>query len=196
MAENKNVFYLDLETTGLEPDEGAIILSIGVVFEKLTTKEPQIHEFYGVVAPTENQWKLASQKALDVNGFTWEFLQENGKPFRLVRDDFLRWMSSTLTKTKFAYVGQNPAFDLKFLHTFMGRELDFIGVSFDEVINTQDLYSILVNRRMVPYIGRPALKKICLAVDVEPEPEVHNALEGARAVRRAYKKMLEMGARS
>lgn len=188
----KNLLYLDLETSGLEPSEGATILGIGAIFHKLDVKKPVVEEFSALITPTEMQWQLASPKALEVNGLTLERLVREGQPFGAVRDRFLRWLAGNLKKSKFTCVGQNPAFDLKFISALMGGELGFIGLAFDDVVDLRDLYSILVNRRQVPFLKYRSLKNICLAVGVEPEPEVHDALEGARALARAHQKVADM----
>ena len=62
-------------------------------------------------------------------------------------------------------------------------------------MDARDLYSILSNRSVVKFLRYRSLENICLALEVEPEPEVHDALEGARALRRAFNKMLELGVR-
>ena len=49
------LLFVDLETSGLDPKEAAI-LSIGAIIEVGTTKGNKIYnEFYGVVLPTEEQ---------------------------------------------------------------------------------------------------------------------------------------------
>jgi DNA polymerase III epsilon subunit-like protein len=192
----KNLIYLDIETSGLEPSQGHCILGIGAVVEKNVKRDP-ISEFSALVIPTEMQWQLATPEALKVNGLTLEHLVEHGKPFNEVRDDFMRWlMEHGVQSGKYTYVGQNPSFDLKFLGSFMGPELEFINFPTDDVIDIRDLYSILVNRKKVRFLKYRSGKNISEAIGVEPEPDVHLAIEGARVVRRNYQKLVELGARS
>jgi DNA polymerase III epsilon subunit-like protein len=191
----KNLLFLDLETTGLEPSQGACILAIGAVVEKNVKKNP-VSEFSILIKPTEQQWKLASPKALEVNGLTWDRLQKEGVPFDDARDAFLEWLVSLTVRDSFTYVGQNPAFDFKFLHSFMKDELEFIDFPMSDVIDIRDLYSILVNRKVVPFLKYRSGENISKAIGVPPEPAVHDALEGARVVRNNYHKLVELGARS
>lgn len=191
----KNLVFVDLETSGLEPNEGACILAIGAVVEKSVKKNP-VSEFSVLVKPTEAQWMLASPKALQVNGLTWERLQAEGVPFADARDMFLEWLVSLTVRSSFTYVGQNPSFDFKFLGAFMGAELEFIDFPTKDIVDIRDLYSILMNRRKVPFLKYRSGENISKAIGVEPEPAVHDALEGARVVRRNYHRLVELGARS
>ncbi len=193
----KKLCYLDIETSGLRPQDGAVILAIGCVVEKPSKKGTTFGEFYGVVTPTELEWANASPKALEVNGLTLEVLREEGRPFCDVRDGFLRFLAENgVEKGKAQVIGQNPNFDLSFLHHFMGEYLNFIGFPWDDVIDTRDLYSILANREVVPVLKYRSSENLSQALGIAPEPWPHNALEGARVVHCNYAKMIEMGARN
>lgn len=193
--------FLDLETTGLKPEEGAVILSIGAVAPLRGKKnEGKIAEFEAVVLPTPEQWAAASPRALEVNGMTWEYLTANGRPLAAVVYDFMVWLQDNGISLQHYYlVGQNPEFDLSFVRYCM-PELEFVGFPFDGFVDIRQLYSVLVSRKVMPYLpkekGGRSGKNISLALGVEPEPDVHTALEGARVVRRNYLRMLELGVRS
>lgn len=200
MAANYALF-LDIETTGLKPAEGAVILALAAIAELRGKKnEGKIAEFEAVVLPTKDQWAKASPEALKVNGMTLEYLEANGKPLEQVTYDFLVWLQETgVTTDHYFLVGQNPKFDLGFLEYYM-PELDFIGFPRGNFLDNRDLYSILVSRKAMPFLpvarGGRSGKNISLALGVEPEPDIHTAIEGARVVRRNYMKMLELGVRS
>jgi DNA polymerase III epsilon subunit-like protein len=191
----KKILYLDIETTGLNPENGHVILSIGAVADRKVKKNPVV-EFYGLICPTPQQFSRASQEALQVNGATWDVLREQGRPFADVRDDFLRFLvDNGLLAGKTMLVGQNPEFDLEFLDCYMGGELRFVGFPFEDVYDNRDFYSILVNRRQMPLIRRRSGDAISEALGLEPEPKPHNALTGARTARRNYEAMLALGVR-
>lgn len=192
---SKKILYLDIETTGLNPLNGAVILSIGAVVDRKTKRNP-IAEFYGLIKPTFSEWEIASPKALEVNGLTYEYLQEHGKPFSDVRDMFISFLVEMgITGNKAIVVGQNPNFDMSFLRQYMLAELAFIGFPFHEVYDNRDFYSILENRRVVPLLKGRSGANIAAALGVEPEPEPHNALEGARVAKRNFEAMLALGVR-
>lgn len=190
----KRYVYVDIETSGLEPMQGAVILGIGAIAEVAgKTRDRAVEEFSVFVKPTKDQWAVANPGALAVNGLTWEFLQENGLPFDEARDEFLRFLvANNVSDRLFIHVGQNPAFDLKFMGHFMGTELEFIGYPGNDPYDVRDFYSILVNHKVVPFARKRSGKNISLALGVEPEPDVHDALEGARVVRRNFQKCLEL----
>jgi len=190
----KSHVFVDLETSGLSPDHGAVILSIGACV--VTTRKQTPTEFSILIRPTIPQWAEANPKALEVNGLTYERLMAEGVPFNDAVDAFCGWaVRNGVTARTFEYVGQNPAFDLRFLQHFMSGQLAMIGFPLTDPIDIRDLYSILVNRRAVPYLKNRNGENISLALGVEPEPAIHDALEGARVVRRNYLKLIELGAR-
>jgi len=189
----KRILYIDLETSGLEPSEGAVILSIGAVIDKVGNKVDKYAEYEAYILPTPEEWAKASPKALEVNGLTWEFLQEHGRPFVEVRDEFLAFLYTNGIKEKKAtIVGQNPNFDAKFLKTFMGSELAFIAYPFDDIIDVRNLYSSMVNSGKTKFLKYRSGENISKSLGVEPEPFPHEALEGAKVVQRNYEKLMEL----
>ncbi len=184
--------YVDLETSGLNPDQGHMILGIGAVAE-LGIKKREITEFSRLVRPTDKQWALAHPKALEVNGLTWERLMDEGRPLNEVKDEFCSWLvGGRVRVSTVQYVGQNPEFDIKFLKWYMNGELLLINFPMEPLTDVRDLYSILVNRKVMPYLKNRSGKNISMALGVEPEPDVHDCLEGARVVRRNYLKIVEL----
>lgn len=194
---NKRLIFVDLETSGLEPSQGHVILSMGAIVEKPGKKfEGMLDEFNVNIIPTANQWKLASSQALDVNGLTLEYLQKTGISLEDARKKFCEWLVANKVESgKVMYVGQNPNFDLRFLGYYMGDELEFINFPHaqDEVIDIRDLYSILTNRKAVPWLKNRNGHAISNALGVEEEPKPHIAIEGARVVKRNFDKMVELG---
>jgi len=195
---DKSICYLDIETSGLYPNSGHVILSIGAVVDRGTKKNP-IAEFYVEIAPTAAQWQHAADAALRVNGMTWERLQQNGKPFNQASDEFSAFLVENKVKTgKAVIVGHYPAFDMGFLEHYMRGALDFIDfpTSAEDVIDVFDLYSILMNRRVVPFLnrrrGEMTAKTVARNLGVQEEPEVHNALEGARLAQRNYERAMSL----
>lgn len=195
----KNYLYVDIETSGLKPEEGAVMLAIGAVATlKGKGNVGKVAEFEGYILPTEEQWKLASPSALVVNGLTWNLLREKGKPAVDVIADFASWlMDNKVDATSHTYVGQNPKFDLGFLKFYAKDALSFVGFPWENFIDNRDLYSILVNRKVMPWLtkesGGRKSENISTALGVEPEPFPHTALEGARVVKRNFDAMEKLG---
>jgi DNA polymerase III epsilon subunit-like protein len=197
MTEKKLGFFIDLETTGLTPPpEGvACILAIGALAEvKVKGEEqPRVVEFYRLVKPTEQQWAMADEKALQVNGLTWDVLQQKGVSLDEAKTEFGRWFAENKIKTSsHQYIGMNPNFDLSFLFTYMAPELEFVDAPIEDPLDLRDLYSVLVNRRKASFLKYRSLKNISMSLGVEPEPEPHDALEGVKALKRSYDRVNEL----
>jgi DNA polymerase III epsilon subunit-like protein len=185
--------FLDLETSGLSPEQGAAILSIGLVADNgsldTLTGELEVH-----VIPTEEQWAAASPQALEVNGLTLEFLQANGVPLNTAIYKVCAWLADQRVWLGTEIVGQNPDFDYRFLRFFMKDELACTGFPVDRnATNVIDLAKELTtkdkNFRLPPTAGgRPSFKgsNISMALGLPPEPAIHTALAGARACRQNF----------
>ena len=183
--DRKRVF-IDLETNGLEPSKGAIILQIGA----LTDNEDD-PVFYDTVLPTNEQYARSSPEAIKVNGLTWEVLQEKGRPWQDVKDDFVRWLDQIVIH-ECVFVGQNPAFDMKFLRYHV-PEVEFLGAPVANPIDIRNMYSTAVRKGLVNPVesGRTG-HVISRSLGVEEESEVHDALGGAEVVKRNYDKLQEL----
>lgn len=171
--------YVDLETTGLEIPRAAI-LSFGAVAD---LPDGSVTEFYQLVRPNQEQWAEASPEALEVNGITYDMLKDQ-PTIDQASYLFLSWLSVNKIKApEYVYIGQNPNFDLGFLRHYV-KGLDFVGFPFENPVDNRKVYSILVGKKLAPYLKSRKSEFMSEALQVEPEPWPHNALEGARVVRR------------
>lgn len=182
--DNRKRVFIDLETNGLEPSKGYIILQMGAVTEDGET-------FYATVLPTNEQYMKSSPDAIKVNGLTWEVLQEKGKPWDEVKDDFVRWLNK-IQIHECVFVGQNPSFDMKFIR-YQIPEVEFLGAPVANPIDIRNLYSTAVRKGLVTPVesGRTG-HIISRSLGVEEESEVHDALGGAEVVKRNYDKLQEL----
>jgi DNA polymerase III epsilon subunit-like protein len=179
----KKKCYVDIETTGLEPSgpvgTRGVILSAGFVLE---TGE----EFEVVIMPSEQDWKDANSVALQVNGITKEFLLKRGVEPDIAFKSIAVWLMEhgVSEANGWVFFGQNPSFDRKFILFYMKEYLSWIDAP----------------RRwvdMIPYFKKlgPILKldttrqnthHISQQLGVPEEPKPHQAIEGAKAVKRNY----------
>jgi DNA polymerase III epsilon subunit-like protein len=185
----RDKLYLDIETSGFEPTEGACIFSIAFIHEKHepNSDESTLEELEVVILPTEEQWKNASPGALKVNGITWEYLEKEGVPLDEAKMKIISWLRGRVGNgTDTFLVGQNPKFDLKFFKYFMKPELDFVGFPWNDVLDNIDLFKAL--KKIDPTINSPDNKghSISRAIGVEEEDVVHTAIGGARVVYRNF----------
>lgn len=181
--------FVDIETTGLDPNMGAVPLEYGFLLEK---ENGDIETLTVLVCPSEEQFKAASPKALEVNGITWERLTKEGVSKDTADAQIWTWMlDHNINKDTTVHVGQNSRFDLMFLRHFMGSLLEGINYPFDnpiDVIGMAKDYAAKSRTRFTSFSGA----NIALAIGVEPEPALHTALGGVQAVKRNYDKLVQL----
>tara|TARA_B100001996_G_C18483468_1_gene524725 strand:- start:128 stop:796 length:669 start_codon:yes stop_codon:yes gene_type:complete len=120
-----NEVILDTETTGLSVKEGHRIVEIGCIeIENLTPNSKKFHCYL-------NPERKVSEKALEVHGYTDEFLSTK-KKFKDIVDEFLLFIKDK------RLVIHNAEFDLSHLN----NELAILGkqkIKSDNVIDTLSL---------------------------------------------------------
>jgi len=116
---------LDTETTGLSVKEGHRIVEIGCI--ELDNLIPTSKKFHCYLNPE----RKVSQKALEVHGYTDEFLSKK-KKFKEVADEFLKFIENK------RLVIHNAEFDLSHLN----NELALLGknkINKENVVDTLEL---------------------------------------------------------
>lgn len=97
------IMCVDTETGGLDPARHALLS-----FSAVDSLDGEA--FTALISPS-SEW-LVEKEALDVNGFTLEHLEKNGRPEREVMEDFVLWLG----QRRYAVLaGCNTAFDRAFL---------------------------------------------------------------------------------
>jgi len=117
-----NEVVLDTETTGLSAREGHRIVEIGCI--ELNNLVPTTNRFHSYLNPE----RKVSERALEVHGYTDEFLSTQ-KKFKDVVDDFLNFIENK------RLVIHNAEFDLSHLN----NELALLGkkkISRENVVDT------------------------------------------------------------
>lgn len=182
-----NLCFLDSETTGLEPDEGAVMCSIAFL---LTQDGEVLQQASFVFTPSESEWSNANPKALAVNGLTMEYLKSEGMP----REEQEFWMRKWLLQhgiKDYTLVGQNIGFDLKFLRYHFAGSLEWIGFPFSNTINVMDIAKQLRTRDRSFRPTTLSGHNISKALGVREEDKVHTAIGGAEVVKRNYEALVE-----
>ena len=116
---------LDTETTGLSVKDGHRIVEIGCI--ELNNQIPTLKRFHCYLNPE----RKVSEKALEIHGYTDEFLS-NKKKFKEIADDFLNFIKNK------KIIIHNAEFDLGHLN----NELGLLGkekINRDQVIDTLEL---------------------------------------------------------
>ena len=116
---------LDTETTGLSVRDGHRIVEIGCI--ELDNQIPTKKKFHCYLNPE----RKVSEKALEIHGYTDEFLSDK-KKFADIADDFLKFIENK------KLIIHNAEFDLGHLN----NELNLLGkkrINKDQVVDTIDL---------------------------------------------------------
>jgi len=169
MQDLNRLIFVDLEMSGLHPEAG--ILSIGAVHHSSG------EEFYGEARLDYGQ--DANLSSLLVNGFSPESCHDDRKPTQLeLVKTFYKWVESLRKqyfKSGLAIMGgHNINGDIKALKNvkpswpFQSRVVDIHGIAF-----------VLFGESL-------SAQALCSRLSVEPEPFIHNALEGAKQGQRTF----------
>ena len=120
---------LDTETTGLSTKDGHRIVEIGCIeLEDLVPTKKNFHSYI-------NPERSVSKDALDVHGYTDEFLSSK-KKFSEIADDFLKFIDNA------KIVIHNASFDIAFLN----NELSLCGKSLIKKESVLDTLEIARNK--------------------------------------------------
>jgi len=163
---------LDTETTGLFVKDGHRVVEIGCI--ELEDFVPTKNRFHCYLNPE----RKVSEKALEVHGYTDEFLSKQ-KKFSDVVDDFLNFIENK------RLVIHNAEFDLSHLN----NELSLLG---KKKINSENTFdTLLLARNKFP--GSPvSLNALCTRYRIDTSNrEQHSALVDCDLLSKVYINLLD-----
>lgn len=163
---------LDTETTGLEVKDGHRIVEIGCI--ELENLIPTSKKFHCYLNPE----RKVSEKALEVHGYTDEFLSDK-KKFRDIVDEFLEFIKDK------KLIIHNAEFDL----THLNNELQLIGknkINKNSIIDTLNLA-----RDKFPGLGI-SLDALCKRYRIDnSKRKKHTALIDCELLSRVYINLID-----
>ena len=163
---------LDTETTGLEIKDGHRIVEIGCI--ELENLIPTSKKFHCYLNPE----RKVSEKALEVHGYTDEFLSDK-KKFKDIVDEFLEFIKDK------KLIIHNAEFDL----THLNNELQLIGknkINKNSIIDTLDLA-----RDKLPGLGI-SLDALCKRYRIDnSKRKKHTALIDCELLSRVYINLID-----
>jgi DNA polymerase III subunit epsilon len=162
---------LDTETTGLSVSDGHRIVEIGCI--ELDDLIPTKKKFHCYLNPE----RKVSEKALEVHGYTDEFLSEQ-KKFKLIVDEFLNFIEGK------RLVIHNAVFDLAHLN----NELAILG---RKKINNQIIDTLSLARDKFP--GSPiSLDALCKRYRIDnSKREKHTAIIDCDLLAKVYINLID-----
>ena len=162
---------LDTETTGLNVKDGHRIVEIGCI--ELDNLIPTKKNFHCYLNPE----RKVSEKALEVHGYTDEFLSKK-KKFNEIVDDFLSFISGK------RLVIHNAEFDLSHLN----NELKIIG---KESLKNEVLDTLVIAREKFPG-SQISLDSLCKRYRIDnSKREKHTALIDCRLLSKVYVNLID-----
>ena len=163
---------LDTETTGLSVSEGHRLVEIGCI--ELDNLIPTIKKFHCYLNPE----RKVSEKALEIHGYSDEFLSSQ-KKFKDIADDFLSFIENK------KLVIHNAEFDLSHLN----NELSLLG---KKKINTKDVVDTLALARD-KFPGSPtSLDALCKRYKIDNSKRTqHTALIDCDLLSKVYINLLD-----
>ena len=166
-----NEIILDTETTGLSVKEGHRIVEIGCI--ELINLIPTKKTFHCYLNPE----RKVSEKALEVHGYTDEFLS-NKKKFRDIVDEFLSFIKNK------RLVIHNAEFDLAHLN----HELKLIGKG---KIDNEVIDTLILARNKFP--GSPInLDSLCKRYRIDNSKRIqHTALVDCDLLSKVYINLID-----
>ena len=162
---------LDTETTGLSVREGHRIVEIGCIeLDNLTPTQKKFHCYL-------NPERKVSEKALEVHGYTDEFLSSK-KKFKDIADEFLNFIKDK------KLIIHNAEFDLSHLN----NELKILG---KEIIKNEIVDTLVLARDKFP--GSPAnLDALCKRYRIDNSKRTqHTALIDCDLLAKVYINLID-----
>ena len=163
---------LDTETTGLSVRDGHRIVEIGCI--ELDNLIPTANRFHCYLNPE----RKVSEKALEVHGYTNEFLADK-KKFREIVDDFLLFIKGN------KLIIHNADFDI----THLNNELELAGKAKIDKSNVVDTLEIARNKFPGSQISLDAL---CKRYRIDnSKREKHTALIDCELLTKVYINLID-----
>lgn len=172
------IALIDLETSGLDPDNNAEVIEIGaVVFDSETL---EISKELDVKVKPDFDW-LGDPKAYEVNGYTKE-AWANALP----KERALAYIKPYVDGAVF--MAYNNTFDWMFMRALMKetKTLDFFH--YRKLCVLSMAYAVIPHDKIKNW----KLSTVCEFFSIPPEPAVHRAVNGAKCAFEVYKKIVEL----
>ncbi len=162
---------LDTETTGISVKEGHRIVEIGCI--ELENLIPTKNKFHCYLNPE----RKVSEKALEIHGYTDEFLNDK-KKFNEVVEDFLSFINGK------RLIIHNAEFDLAHLN----NELGLIG---KDKLNNEIIDTLIVSREKFPG-SSVSLDSLCKRYGIDnSRRKQHTALIDCDLLARVYINLID-----
>lgn len=176
------LWYMDCETTGLDPISDGMIQVAGII----EVDGEVVEEFEIKCRPFKGEF--VSQSALKVNGVALEDLRtwpEPSEAYSQLKKILDKHVNKYEKKDKLYAVGQNVGFDVEFLRWFFRKNKDnYFGsyVHYHKI----DLIAITTIMKIAGKIKLDNMKLESVMKALDFGDQTHDALDDVRAVRKVF----------
>lgn len=176
-----NNLWVDLETTGLDPETNSII-EIALVYNQM--------EFHEYCLPSKNppeNWAEIEE----ITGISWNLLENKGVSEEILYHKILKFLDSKIDKynksEKLIFSGYAAEFDKNFIRKlFKKYNNDFFGSYFANV--TLDVMTIIAHyitqKEITMLFENYKLKTVCDVYGIKFK--AHSAMEDIKATKKLY----------
>lgn len=168
---------IDVETTGLDPEEHEII-EIGLIV--CDSKNFTILDEWDVKIKPEHP-ETGHPKAFEVNGYNEEEWKD-----AVTLQQGMDWLARKVPG--YTMMSYNVSFDLGFLQAAFKKT----GVKDPMNYHRLDLLTLAWSKLPHSKMAGWSLKNVCSFLGIEPEPKVHRGANGARKAYEVYKTLMEV----
>lgn len=178
-----NIFWVDTETTGLDPQKNSVVeLACAVESDNVTSTY-----LHWNVRPDEAAENICAE-ALSVNGYTIDELMSFPRSLTAVKD-MIRVLDPFVKNnaSKFVIAGQNADFDRQFIKTMFGRNCchdEFDRLFSFRVLDTSSIFTMLRHNN---FVDVPSSSLETIAAYLGITYKAHNAIHDLSATMKAYR---------
>jgi DNA polymerase-3 subunit epsilon/oligoribonuclease len=187
--------FLDLETTGLDPN---IHCPIDLAFKVLDLESGEFKGgFQSIIKQPKEAWEHCDPVSIEINGYTWEQIEKGSEPQVVSQEIILLLNTLGVVRRKAVFICQNPAFDRAFF-------TQIISVYTQEKLNWPyhwlDLASMYWTRYFdqlsyaniaMPAIVNLSKNAIAAEYQIPPEEKPHRAMNGVEHLIVCYRAVLK-----
>jgi oligoribonuclease len=121
---------IDVETTGLRPEEGHLLLEISVFVAASRPPFAVLDDGYHAVIRHERQiaWARADSYVMEMHAKTglWDRLESEGKPLEQVDEEIVAYLSQFMERREGLIFGNSVRLDHNFIDAYLPRTADFL----------------------------------------------------------------------
>lgn len=188
--------FLDLETTGLDPNSHR---PIDLAFKVLDLESGELKgAFQSLVTLSKEAWTRADPVSIEINGYSFEEVQKGKEAEELAEEIVLLMQELGVVRRKAVFICQNPAFDRAFftqiIPVYRQEELNwpYHWLDLASMYWTRVYDHLLKEGKAVPESVNLSKNAIATHYGIPPEGKPHRAINGVDHLIQCYRAVLNV----